>query len=537
MLVLHYFPPWWYVLRYQMKLTKVVLLAFLLATCVKKGFFLRSGMSGTLQYESIHSTLKHLCSSMPTSTTSRRTTAITTLQGVGSSGQARGGNSDCDIENDSDSHDDSSSSGSAISPYFHSKKVFEECGLNANVMGGVLRQLTLERPSKIQALAFREVYTGTNCIIADQTGSGKTLSYLLPLMQRIIELQKEKVISSPESRAPYIVVITPTTELALQVSKVVKSLANVLKFRTSCVTSISDMDAEQKKLRLGVEILVSTPGRIISLMDKQEISFHRCQAIVLDEADVLFMDESFPLQPIGLAAPEDTQFIFVTATLPEIVTEQINREFPDVKPLKGPGLHRINPSVNEILVDCSAPRNTRGDVIEIAIKNKALALLKTLEQENSERTIIFCNTINQCREVENALARADRSGTLRLVLPYHGAIDAMSRERNIGEFSRQLLKLPVVLVCTDRASRGLDFERAHVDHVVLYDFPQEPSEYVRRVGRTGRAGRSGLATVLVSGRQVGIAKKVIGASIAGNRIEPVPELSNLESWKRKVDNN
>ena len=97
-----------------------------------------------------------------------------------------------------------------------------------------------------------------------------------------------------------------------------------------------------------------------------------------------------------------------------------------------------------------------------------------------------------------------------------------------------MLKLPVVLVCTDRASRGLDFERAPVDHVVLYDFPQEPSEYVRRVGRTGRAGRSGLATVLVSGRQVGIAKKVIGASIAGNRIEPVPELSNLESWKKKV---
>ena len=474
----------------------------------KEGSFFRPGV----QLHDVNSYLKHIPSPTPLLTRIRRTTTSRSVH-----------------ENDY-----SSNNGSDISPFFHSKKAFEECGMNPSIMDGVTRQLNLGRPSKIQALAFNEVYKGTNCIIADQTGSGKTLSYLLPLMQRVIEHQRQKVILSPESRAPYIVVITPTTELALQVSKVVKSLANVLKFRTSCITSTSDMDAEQKKLRLGVEVLVSTPGRVISLMEKKEISFHRCQAVVLDEADVLFMDESFPLQPIGMAAPEDSQFIFVTATLPEIVTEQIVREFPDVKPLKGPGLHRINPSVNEILVDCSAPRNSRGDIIEIAKKNKVMALLKTLEQEHSERTIIFCNTINQCREVENSLARADRNSKLRRVLPYHGAVDVLTRERNIAEFSRQLLKLPVVLVCTDRASRGLDFERAPVDHVVLYDFPQEPSEYVRRVGRTGRAGRSGLATVLVSGRQVGIAKKVIGASIAGNRIEPVPELSNLESWKKKV---
>ena len=487
-------------------MTVLLFLSIVLST-FKEGSFFRPGA----QMYDVHSCLKQTCPTKTSFVTKQRMSSLRDVRGSNNSGN----------ENE-------------ISPFFHSKKVFEECGMNPNIMGGVMLQLSIERPSKIQALAYNEVYKGTNCIIADQTGSGKTLSYLLPLMQRIIELQRGKVISSPESRAPYVIVIAPTTELALQVSKVVKSLANVLKFRTSCITSTSDMDAEQKKLRLGVEVLVSTPGRIISLMDKKEIYFHRCQAVVLDEADVLFMDESFPLQPIGMAAPEDAQFIFVTATLPDIVTDQITREFPDVKSLKGPGLHRINPSVNEILVDCSAPRNTRGDVIQIAMKNKAMALLKTLEEECAERTIVFCNTINQCREVENFLTRADRNQKLRMVFPYHGAIDALTRERSITEFSRQLLKLPVVLVCTDRASRGLDFEKAPVDHVVLYDFPQEPSEYVRRVGRTGRAGRSGLATILVSGRQVAIAKKVIGASIAGNRIEPVPELSNLESWRRKV---
>jgi len=126
-------------------------------------------------------------------------------------------------------------------------------------------------------------------------------------------------------------------------------------------------------------------------------------------------------------------------------------------------------------------------------------MLKSLEDATVQRSIIFCNTIQQCREVENILNRADRQEKLRRVLPYHGAIDATMRESNIAEFSRRLLKVPVVLVCTDRASRGLDFDSAPVEHVILYDFPQEPSEYVRRVGRTGRAGRSGKATVLVHG--------------------------------------
>lgn len=196
-------------------------------------------------------------------------------------------------------------------------------------------------------------------------------------------------------------------------------------------------------------------------------------------------------------------------------------------------MHRISPSIEEVLIDCSAPRG-QNNVVEVALENKRLALLKSLEQNEAERTVIFCNTIHQCREVENILQRADRSEKNRKVLPYHGAIDAKSRESNIAEFARPLLKLPVVLVCTDRASRGLDFDAAAVDHVILYDFPQEPSEYVRRVGRTGRAGRSGKATVLVHGRQVPIAKKVLGASIEGKRIEPVPEMSNLEAWRKKA---
>lgn len=413
--------------------------------------------------------------------------------------------------------------------FFYSQKDFSSIGLDES-MTGVISALNLQRPSKIQALSYGEILAGKTCIIADQTGSGKTLAYLLPTTQRMFDLIRKGVIPQAESRSPYVVVIAPTTELANQVSRVVKSLSNTLKFRTACVTSISDMDSEQKKLRLGAEVLVATPGRLLALIKRKEISLHHLQTVILDEADVLFMDQSFPLPEIGQACPRTTQFIFTTATLPDIVSHQITSEFPEVLRLAGPGLHRIAPNIEETLIDCSGPSGQEKSP-ETAFENKRLALMRALEQNaDAERTLIFCNSIDQCRRVENALQRADRQERIRLVLAYHGAIDAQTRGDHVLEFSRQLLKKPAVLICTDRASRGMDFERAQVDHVILFDFPQEPSEYVRRIGRTGRAGRSGKATILVHGRQVAIAKQVLSASIEGKRIDPIPEMNSFQSW-------
>ena len=263
--------------------------------------------------------------------------------------------------------------------------------------------LNFERPSKLQALSFKDILHGKHTILADQTGSGKTLGYLLPSLQRMITSRKDGVISKEHtSRSPVIVVVTPTTELAIQVDKQVKSLANFLKFRSSSVTPASDMDSEQRKLRLGVDVLVSTPGKLWQLLKRHDVKFNELQTIVLDEADVLFLDETFPLQAIGEAVPPSTQFVFATATLPSIVTEQISLEFPDVVYRMGPGLHRIAPYVEEILVDCSGPKE-QVKTPATAFENKRLALLRALESSpNAERTLVFCNTIDQCRRVENA---------------------------------------------------------------------------------------------------------------------------------------
>lgn len=416
-----------------------------------------------------------------------------------------------------DEHDETKS-------FFFSKKSFEDIGVSKS-MTGVLNSLSLERPSKIQALSFDTIFQGKHCILADQTGSGKTLAYLLPVLQRVLTLIRNGTVPHVPPRMPYVVVITPTTELAIQVSRVGKAMANVLKFRTACVTSASDMDSEQRRLRLGVELLVCTPGRLLALLQRDEVSLSSTHTVILDEADILFSDESFPLQPIGAACPLSTQFLFTTATLPEAVSRQITSEFPSAVLLSGPGLHRIAATVEETLVDCSGPP-TQKRTLEEAFENKRLALLKALEGQLSEsgreadRTIVFCNTIEQCRRVENVLQRADRQSVRRRVFSYHAAIDANAREANFEEFCRPLQQTPVVLICTDRASRGMDFNRSPVDHVILFDFPAEPSEYVRRVGRTGRAGRRGRATILVYGKQVPVAKQVVGASLQGKRIEP-----------------
>lgn len=199
-------------------------------------------------------------------------------------------------------------------------------------------------------------------------------------------------------------------------------------------------------------------------MRKNEILLNDLQVLILDEVDVLFLDKSFPLQPIGQACPDTTQFLFTSATLPSEVTKQILTEFPNTITLYGPGLHRISPNIHEIVIDCSGDSNQLRSSSTV-LENKREALIQALDNDLSERTLIFCNTIEQCRKVENFLLREDRHSKLRDIYIYHSAIDPKKREDNLYQFSKPLLKRPSILICTDRTSRGLDFNRAYVSHL------------------------------------------------------------------------
>jgi len=407
--------------------------------------------------------------------------------------------------------------------FFFSRKAFDEIGASVEAQAA-LQSLGISRPSKIQNIAYPHVLAGTSCILAEQTGSGKTLAYLLPLLQRLRQLEATATAAGESSRAPpkspCVVVLVPTAELAAQVATVARALTKHLPLRVCCVTGGKNPRTQGEMLKSGVDVLIGTPGRVQYLLEEGKVLLGGMQALVLDEVDVMFLDDTFDLSVIGAAAPADTQFLFVTATLPVAVADQISKEFPGVKKLWGPGLHKIAPQVEEVLVDCSGPMEEERNE-ETAFVRKRDMLVQNLLKHQVRRSLVFCNSIPTCRKVENALRRADRSGNRWQILAYHSAVNPADREKNLGIFSSRVER-PLVMVCTDRTSRGVDFDMANVEHVVLFDFPRDPSEYVRRVGRTGRAGRTGRVTALVLGKQVGLARSIMEGNSKGARVHPVP---------------
>jgi superfamily II DNA/RNA helicase len=187
----------------------------------------------------------------------------------------------------------------------------------------------------------------------------------------------------------------------------------------------------------------------------------------------------------------------------------------------------------------SSTQNSPVDYVKEGFKIKSNALLKSLRSNKSKRTIIFCNTIPSCRELENFLSRHDRNKVLWDVGLYHGAVSDVKRADCYKRFvsddchsfgsKRKNVVVDKLLICTDRAARGVDFSGQPVDHVVIFDFPKDPAEYVRRVGRTGRGGRTGKVTVFAHGWQVSVAKETLNMGEERERIDVyIKEKEELE---------
>jgi ATP-dependent RNA helicase DDX18/HAS1 len=325
-----------------------------------------------------------------------------------------------------------------------------------------------------------------------------------------------------------------------------------------------------------IDVLISTPGRLSTILRTHNsgLDLSDVMSLVLDEVDFLLVDESFSpqLRAVGAAVRRNdddndgnddiddgeentksimtgtrskgTQFIFVIATLPTDVLDVIRAEVPNITELRGPGLHRITPTVTQTLVDVSVPSSMNRN-IKAGFDIKVRELHKALRSRRVDRTLVFCNTVETCRDVENALKRNDRSGRRSRVWAYHNALSPENRLKNLHSFSSTSssreeydkssrggdsssssgssssssgsgIYAESVLVCTDRAARGVDFESNPVDHVILFDFPKDPAEYVRRVGRTARAGRAGASTVLAYGWQLPIARQIMGLGGGGS---------------------
>ncbi|KAL0406088.1 UNVERIFIED_CONTAM: DEAD-box ATP-dependent RNA helicase 50 [Sesamum latifolium] len=413
---------------------------------------------------------------------------------------------------------------------FFSRKSFKELGCSDYIIES-LRSLQYVRPSHIQAMAFAPVLGGKSCVMADQSGSGKTLAYLVPLVQRLRQEELEGL-SKSASQSPRVVILVPTAELASQVLSICRSLSKVgVPFRSMVATGGFRQRTQLENLRQGIDVLIATPGRFMFLLKEGFLQLTNLKSAILDEVDILYNDEDFELalQSLLNSAPVTAQYLFVTATLPVEIYNKVVEVFPDSEVIMGPGMHRTSPRLEEILIDCSGDEETERTP-DTAFLNKKNALMRLVEESPVKKTIVFCNKIETCRKVENALKRFDRNEIRIKVLPFHAALEQESRLANIEAFRNfhqttfpcswfaQIDMTPAVFC---RASRGIDF--AGVDHVVLFDFPRDPSEYVRRVGRTARgAGGKGKAFVFAVGKQVSLARRIIERNQRGHPLHDVP---------------
>lgn len=408
---------------------------------------------------------------------------------------------------------------------FFSGARFGQLGASDEVRESLRKSFKIDRPSHIQAQSYRvlsgETSESSHVLLADQAGSGKTLAYLLPLLQRLQQMEAERGRSKP--KRPRLLVLTPTSELATQVREVVKQLSfGGLRSRSLLANNVSKPRTQIEALMDGVDIVVGTPGRVVRLIEEGKMETADVDAVVLDECDVLLGDSfefAEQVAPIRNAVPPSAQFVLVTATIPDDVLKQLKDFFnADIRVVQGPGLHRPSAGMLERLIDCSG-----GEVFDdqSGFYRKFKALMDLLEVDRAERTLLFCNKIDTCRKIENMLTRADRDGDKYKILPYHAALSRELGQRNLKEFMTSNSKTPLVLVCTDRASRGLDASK--VKHVILFDFPRDPSEYVRRVGRTARGAMGqGRVSVLVLGRQVRLAREIMRRNDRGDPVEATP---------------
>jgi superfamily II DNA/RNA helicase len=327
-------------------------------------------------------------------------------------------------------------------------------------------------PFPIQAMTTADGLAGRDVCGKAKTGSGKTLAFGVPLLQRTMAAR------ATEPGRPRALVLVPTRELALQVSDVLRPLAERAELRTAAVYGGADMDRQIKKLRRGVDVIIATPGRLIDLGDRGELSVADVETLVLDEADRM-ADMGFMPQVEWvlrrLERPHQT--LLFSATLDGAVDRLVNRY------MDHPVMHAV-----------ASPRTT-VEAMEhrfLAVHQMDRVKVCAAICRHSSKTLVFVRTKHGAdRLVDQLRKEGVRAGAI------HGDRRQIHREKTLRDFSDG--KLPA-LVATDVAARGLDIDA--VDVVIHFDPPEDHKAYLHRSGRTARAGEAGLVVTLVQWNQL-----------------------------------
>lgn len=360
---------------------------------------------------------------------------------------------------------------------------FAELGLSKPVLAA-LQDAGISEPTTIQRRTIGLILDGNNLLASAETGSGKTAAFGLPIVECLQE---------PGDK-PRALVLVPTRELALQVSSQFKLFSKNLKLKVITLYGGAGMDQQLRSLRGNVDIIVATPGRLNDYLERKAVDLSNVEMLVLDEADRL-LDLGFMPQVRRIISKvnKERQTLMFSATLDDRIGRLANEFSEDPVIVK----------VNTERVDAATVNQQFVHVTEF---NKDALLLKLLSDFEAEAVLVFTRTKRKAGWV------SDRLQDAKVVAEeIHGDLSQSQRERALKKFRTGEIS---VLVATDVAARGLDIPT--ISHVVNYDLPDTPEDYVHRIGRTGRAGKSGTAVSFISEEQRHLVRdieKVVGRQL------------------------
>ncbi len=328
----------------------------------------------------------------------------------------------------------------------------------------ILRESGITRPTEIQVQAIPMILAGKDIVGQSQTGTGKTLAFVLPILENI----------DPAKSTVQALIITPTRELALQITQEVTKLADKLGINVLSVYGGQDVERQIKKLKGGTQIVIGTPGRLMDHLRRKTLYLSSVSKLVLDEADQMlhlgFLEDVEEL--VRQTSPKRQTLLF-SATMPSKVRGLATRYMNKPVDIRIQSENITLDEIKQIMVATPEPE-----------KLKKLCML--MDEYRPYLAIIFCHTKKRATDVTTALVQRGYEAD-----ELHGDLSQNKREQVLRRFREAKIQ---ILVATDIAARGLDVEG--VTHVFNYDIPRDVDSYIHRIGRTGRAGETGMAITL-----------------------------------------
>jgi len=357
---------------------------------------------------------------------------------------------------------------------------FSSLNLNTQIISEVHNK-GYERPTAIQRECIPHILLGKDLLGIAQTGTGKTASFSLPLIDKIISDNRKNLPKGVKS-----LILTPTRELASQIERNILSYGKTLGIRSAVLIGGIDKSLQMKEIEKGVDFVIATPGRLLDFIRSEEINFDQLESFVLDEADMM-LDMGFlsDVEAISQELPKKKQSIMFSATMPEVIEKlagDILKEHIKV----------------EVTRQASTIEKINQKVYFVDDSHKLFLLTSLLENTELRKVIVFCKAKYGVADVV-----AHLSGNSVSVGEIHSNKTQQAREEALDSFSNGDLR---VLVATEIAARGIDVKG--IDCVINFNMPEDASNYVHRIGRTARAGESGLAISLCGQKDLVLLRNV-----------------------------